>query len=74
MIKFIIKIGRKYFSDYVAQSNYLTIQTFNRLKITLKQKNIASLLKKEMISFKKKIVRIKRYAEKNMLIKYKKLA
>ena len=58
----------------MAQSNYLTIQTFNRLKITLKQKNIASLLKKEMISFKKKIVRIKRYAEKNMLIKYKKLA
>ena len=27
MIKFTIIIGRKYFSNYVAQSNYLIIQT-----------------------------------------------
>ena len=27
MIKFITVIGRKYFSDYVAQSNYWIIQT-----------------------------------------------
>ena len=27
MIKFIIAIGRKYFSNYVAQSNYCIIQT-----------------------------------------------
>ena len=27
MIKFIILIGRKYFSNYVTQSNYLIIET-----------------------------------------------
>ena len=27
MIKYIITFGRKYFSNYVAQSNYLIIQT-----------------------------------------------
>ena len=27
MIKFTIANGRKYFSNYVAESNYLTIQT-----------------------------------------------
>ena len=27
MIKFTIVIGRKYFSNYVTQSNYLVIQT-----------------------------------------------
>ena len=44
MIKFTIIIGRKYFSNYVTQSNYLIIKT-KLLQITLKQKNIASLLK-----------------------------
>ena len=30
MIKFIIVIVRKYFSNYITQSSYLIIQTFNR--------------------------------------------
>ena len=56
MTKFIILIGRKYFSNYVAQSSYrfsiqiklLTAHFF--LKKALKQETIAKLLKKEMIS------------------------
>ena len=48
MVKFTIIIGQKYFSNYVTQSNYLIAQTklYNTLlKITLTQKNVASLLK-----------------------------
>ena len=48
-MKFTIIIGRKDFSKCITQSNYLIIQTklLTTLfkNITLKQKNIASLLK-----------------------------
>ena len=50
MTKLIILIGRKYFSDYVAQNNYrLIIQikllTALFLKKILKQKTVAKLLR-----------------------------
>ena len=32
MIKFIVVIDRRYFSHYVAQSNYWIIQTFNEVR------------------------------------------
>ena len=61
-------IGQKYFSSYVAQSNYWIIHT--KLLTapfwkTLEEKTLTSLLKHS---------RIKNYAEKNVLIKQNKLA
>ena len=50
MTKFIILIGRKYFSDYVAQNNYRLIIQIKLLtalffKKILKQKTVAKLLR-----------------------------
>ena len=46
MIKFIILIGRKYFSNYVTRSNYLIIET--KLLTALFKNNIET---KEYIKF-----------------------
>ena len=57
MIKFTIIIGRKYFSNYVAQSNYLIIQTklLNSLfENNIETKEYSKFVETEMISFKKK--------------------
>ena len=70
IIKFIILIGRKYFSNYVAQSNYWIIQA--KLLNTLFKSNIETNEYSKFIKTQKwflwlkfkNIVRIKRYAEK----------
>ena len=80
MIKFVIIIGRKYFSNYVKQSNYLIIQT--KLLTTLCKNNIETeehsnfVETQKLFLLKRKVVQntVKWYAEKNMLTKYKKLA
>ena len=80
MIKFVIIIGRKYFSNYVKQNNYLIIQT--KLLTALFKNNIETkeysnfVETQKLFLLKRKIVQntVKWYAEKNMLIKYKKLA
>ena len=55
MVKFTILIGRNYLFDYIAQSNYCTIEIFNHsfLKNNIEKRTVASL-----INLKKKIARI----------------
>ena len=55
MVKFTILIGRNYLFDYIAKSNYCTIEIFNHsfLKNNIEKRTVASL-----INLKKKIARI----------------
>ena len=57
MMKFTIIIGRKYFSNYVTQSNYLIIQTkllTALFKNNIETKEYSKFVETEMISLKKK--------------------
>ena len=51
MIKFIIVTGRKYFSNYGAQSNYLIIQT--KLLSTFFKSNIETKVYSKFVKSKK---------------------
>ena len=71
MVKFIIVFGQKYFSNYVAESDYWIIQTkplTALFKNNIETKEYRKFDKTQKwflwLNLKRKIVRIKRYAEK----------
>ena len=80
MIKFTIIIGRKYFSSYVTQSNYLIFQTkhlnvlFKNNIETIEYSKFVETQKRFLLTGKILLEYIKTVRRKNMLIKYKKLA
>ena len=57
MVKYTILIGRNYLFDYIAKSNYCTIEIFNHsfLKNNIEKRTVASLinLKKKLREFHK---------------------
>ena len=70
MVKFTILIGRNYLFDYIAQSNYCTIEIFNHsfLKNNIEKRTVASLINLKKIARISQGLQIRASNTNNMIL------